>query len=82
MLIICFIPVGIRGFVFICTKAACDKQGNPCIIMSKMEHVEACLILMGKCCVNQKALLAEPSRKGSTPVWVRSIISRHQEEGL
>lgn len=68
MLIICFIPVGIRSFVFICTKAACDKQRNAHIFMLKMEHVEACLILMGKCCVDQKALITELSRKGSTPV--------------
>lgn len=50
MLIICFIPVGIWGFAFIYTKAACDKLGNACIILWKMEHVEACLILMRKCC--------------------------------
>lgn len=40
----------IWGFVFIYTKAACDKLGNACIILWEMERVEACLILMLTCC--------------------------------
>lgn len=82
MLILRFIPVGIWGFVFICTKAARDEQGNACIFKWRTELVEACLILTRKCCVDQKALLAEPIRKSSTPVWVRSILSRDQEAGI
>lgn len=50
MLIICFIPMEIWGFVFIYTKAGCDKLGNACIILWEMERVEACLILMLTCC--------------------------------
>lgn len=56
--------MGISGFVFIYTKAAWDKQGNACI-MWKIELVDVCLILMCECCMDQKAQIAEPSRKGS-----------------
>lgn len=43
------------GFVFIYTKDACDKLGNACIILWKMEQVEACLIVMLTCTGSKSA---------------------------
>ena len=81
LLIVCFILVEIWGFVFIYTKAACDKLGNVCIILWEMECVEAHLILMLNA-VDQRALRPEPSRKCSTRAQIWCIHSRHQKAAL